>query len=94
MTRNDLLKKAAEIVSGERDQEYGGPEENFSRIALYWTAYLGRNIVPEDVAVMMMFVKIARLSASDFKSTDSWVDIAGYAACGAEIANFDDEENT
>ena len=91
MTRDDLLKKAAEIVNGDRDKEYGGPEDCFRKISLYWMAYLGRRIEPEDVAIMMMFVKIARLEMSEFQSADSWVDIAGYAACGAEIAQGEED---
>jgi len=89
MTRKELLAKATTIVTGERDAQYGGPEDNFNRIADLWNAYLGEpdRIGPEDVAVMMMLLKVARLAASEYKSMDSWVDIAGYAACGAEIAS-------
>jgi hypothetical protein len=88
MTRKELLAKATTIVTGERDAQYGGPEDNFNRIANLWNAYLGQVdlIGPEDVAVMMMLLKVARIAASEYKSMDSWVDIAGYAACGAEIA--------
>ena len=35
---------------------------------------------------MLALMKIARLKSSEFESEDSWVDLAGYAACGAEIA--------
>ena len=88
MTRAEVLEKAALIVNGDRDKQYGNPEDNFSQIAELWCAYLG---VPdlvgaEDVAIMMMLMKVARLGASEYQSEDSWIDIAGYAACGAEIA--------
>ena len=90
MTRKELLAKAANVVTGERDAQYGGPEDNFERIATLWNAYLGEpnKLGPEDVAIMMILLKIARLAASEYKSMDSWVDIAGYAACGAEIASW------
>ena len=38
-----------------------------------------------DVAVMMALLKIARISENP-QHMDSWVDLAGYAACGGEIA--------
>ena len=86
MTREETLDNAKRIVTGRRDDEYGGPEDNFARIAALWSAYLGTDIGAEDVAIMMVLLKISRLAASYYESTDSWVDIAGYAACGAEIA--------
>lgn len=85
MTRKELLQKAEKCVNGDRDLRYGKPENNFAEIAKYWTKYLGINIKAVDVAVMMCLFKIARLKTSDFEDLDSWVDLAGYAACGAEI---------
>lgn len=89
MTREETLDNAKRIVTGKRDDEYGGPEDNFSRIAALWSAYLGTDVGAEDVAIMMVLLKISRLAASFYESMDSWVDIAGYAACGAEIATRD-----
>jgi len=45
--------------------------------------YLVDLIGPEDVAIMMTLLKVSRLSWSPEKR-DHWVDIAGYAACGAD----------
>lgn len=45
--------------------------------------YLTRGFTPTDVALMLAMVKMARL-ANDPSHKDSWIDIAGYAACGAE----------
>lgn len=88
MTRTELLTRADHIVNGRRNEEYGGPESSFCRIAELWNAYLMEPnfLSPEDVAVMMMLVKIARIAESNYMSADSWVDIAGYAACGAELS--------
>jgi hypothetical protein len=86
MTRRKLLEKAISIVCEDRNQQYGGPENTFKDIAALWAAYLDEQIGPEDVAIMMILMKVARLKASSYQSGDSWVDIAGYAACGSEIA--------
>ena len=85
MTRESILNRAIECVCGEREQDYGSPEDNFGRIAAYWSTHLGMEITAEDVAVMMALLKIARIGAGT-ATDDSWVDLAGYAACGGEIA--------
>ena len=85
MTRKEILEKAAEIVSGHREQDYGNPEDNFRIIANLWNAYLQDRLVTEkDVAMMMALLKIARIKTG-VGTEDSFIDLAGYAACGAEI---------
>lgn len=86
MTREELLDEAKRIVMGARQENYGSPESNFKTIADMWTAYLKVAIRPEDVAAMMVLMKVARL-ANKSDHMDSWVDIAGYAANGAEIVS-------
>lgn len=86
MTRKETLQKAEKCINGDRDLKYGKPEDSFTVIAGYWGKYLNINIKPVDVAIMMCLFKIAGLKTSDFEDLDSWVDLAGYAACGAEIA--------
>lgn len=90
MTRAKILEKAAECVCGKRQQDYGSPENNFQVIANLWIDYLqgtgqGVDITPKDVAMMMALLKIARI-AGDHATEDSFVDLAGYAACGGEIS--------
>lgn len=84
MKRADILNTANKIVNGERQEAYGTPENNFSKIAGMWSTYLGVAITAEDVAAMMILLKTARVK-SGHGSDDNWVDIAGYAACGGEI---------
>lgn len=91
LTRADILHAAEKCVCGQRETDYGTPEDNFKTIAELWEAYLnkactrGVNVYVEakDVAVMMALLKIARIAAGGGKA-DSWIDLAGYAACGAE----------
>ena len=92
LTRADILHAAEKCVCGQRETDYGAPEDNFKAIAELWNVYLdqisvgkyGNTIVDEkDVAVMMALLKIARIARGGGKA-DSWIDLAGYAACGAE----------
>lgn len=84
-TRVGILHDAASIVSSDRESDYGSPEDSFTRIATLWSAYLDVQISSIDVAAMMALLKIARLKVTP-TSRDGWVDLAGYAACGGEIA--------
>lgn len=91
MTREEILNKAKECVCGDRDKQYGEPEDCFELIAKYWEVYLAQKgtlleLFGEDIAAMMVLLKIAR---NQYKSKDdNWIDIAGYAACGAEPVNM------
>lgn len=85
MTRAEILKSAECCVCGHREQDYGSPENSFFAIAKLWTAYKGTDFTPVDVAMMMALLKIARIKTGT-ATEDSFVDLAGYAACGGEIA--------
>lgn len=90
-SRRDILKAAEKCVCGQREQDYGTPESNFQLIADLWNGYLGGktdnpviSVTPMDVSMMMALLKIARIRNGG-GSGDSFVDLAGYAACGGEI---------
>lgn len=85
MNRSDILQEAEKIVTGNREQEYGRPEENFRTIAEFWSTYMGITITPKDVGMMMALLKIARIRTG-FAKEDSFIDLAGYAACAGEIS--------
>ena len=82
MIRGDILNVATARVCA-RSQDYGEPEDNFAKIAEYWSLYLGKPISSLDVAHMMLLLKLARADAVG--SIDMYVDMAGYAACAGEI---------
>ncbi len=84
--RDDLLGAAKELVNGDREHDYGDPLENHQRIAKMWSAITGHEYTPEMVALMMVGLKLARLSRRT-NHFDSWVDVAGYAALGWEMAS-------
>ena len=87
--RERLLKEAIQITTSDRNAAYGNPEDNFANIAAYWSSYLTQStkvdivISPQDVAHMMILMKVARL-ATNPTHYDSLLDIAGYAACGED----------
>ena len=80
--RREILSDAAVCVCSDRNRMYGEPEDNFDVIAAMWSAYLGMPVTGADVAAMMILFKVARIATAEKPSRDSYVDIAGYAACG------------
>lgn len=84
-----ILREAAEVIS-VRQQSYGSPEDNFATIARLWSgagfSFRDREVTASGVALAMILLKVARI-ANGTGSHDSFVDICGYAACGAEVAD-------
>lgn len=87
-TREECLNKAKQCVCSDREEQYGSPEDSFKLIANLWGAYLGKQITQTDVAMMMCMLKIARVKGNRFHE-DSFVDIAGYAACAYELKDIE-----
>lgn len=92
MTEKQLREEAIESirskVCGERLKEYGSVESNFGRIAALWNVWLSKKNVtlgPEDVAAMMILMKMARLMENPFH-LDSSIDAGGYAVCLSVLA--------
>ena len=102
--REKILQIAEKCVMGDREQDYGSPENNFRTIAGMWSTYLSAalsdlviqgqctiRIESKDVAAMLALLKIARIASGHAKE-DNWVDLAGYAACGGELEAHGSEE--
>jgi hypothetical protein len=87
MNRGDILQEAARLTAKDRQQTYGDPRTNHCRIADLWTTYLGNEVTPQQVAICMALVKVARLMETE--TEDSFIDLAAYASIAGEIATFD-----
>lgn len=77
------LSAAIDAVS-ERGSSYGSVEDNFNRIAGLWSVLLEKEVTAAQVALCLAALKMARLVETP-NHYDSWVDLAGYAACGGEV---------
>lgn len=83
--REQILVEASDAVMGDRDVTYGGPEDSFSHIADLWEAHFGYHFDSSMVAQALILLKCARV-AQNPTHRDSWTDICGYSACGAEVS--------
>jgi hypothetical protein len=90
-----ILQEALAIVTKDRCQAYGPPEDNFRNIAEIWTPILhqmgweGPLLLPHQIAILMEAMKIAR-KIQNPTHKDSWLDTAGYAACGYRCAMIEE----
>lgn len=87
------LDSAKDAVCGDRHLNYGSAEDNFTRIRDLWNAWFATKypdienpFTKYDVAMMMILMKVARLAHTPGHK-DSWIDIAGYAACGYDVTS-------
>lgn len=71
-----LAADAVEAVTGPRQRDYAHPKINFQRIANLWSIVLDVDITPEQVALCMIQVKVAR--EMNRHTRDNLVDLIGY----------------
>lgn len=88
-----ILEEAHTVIYGDREATYGDPGKNLRNIAAYWTTYLRSKdllgpedqLTYDDVANMMVLLKIARLGNSPLHR-DSMVDACGYLALADRVS--------
>ena len=91
---------AMDVINGERQDQYGNPEDSFRLIGDLWGRYLQEvicnddwptpesellSISPEHVAMMMVLFKIARETHQ--VKHDNVVDAAGYLGIYSDIVS-------
>jgi hypothetical protein len=76
MTPQEIADYAVSLVSGDRQNDYGHPIDDFTRAGKIWEAILGFPVSAEQVALCMVGVKIAR--EVNRQKLDNAVDGIGY----------------
>lgn len=86
----DSKQKAEELVNGIRQSDYGHPKVNMKRIASIWSGILDMEVTPEQVALCMAGLKLARLVHSP-SHEDTQVDLMGYIAVLQRLLDPEDK---
>lgn len=81
-----ILDEAKRIIYGDREEAYGDPGANVRSIASFWSIIVGVPLTADQVCLMMIAMKVARLMHKP-DHRDSLVDIPGYAALMERIQN-------
>lgn len=86
--RREALQEVESCVCRDRQNTYGDAENNFSDIADIANILLRRKLSEpldaRDVAAFCAAIKVARIATGP-DHLDNWIDLAGYAVCGAGI---------
>ena len=91
MTKEEILKKARDLITGDRNETHGDAFQNHAEIAEFWNIFLDKKLQPmasitaEDVALMMVLMKISRNNQGNKNNLDNFIDMCGYAAIAGEI---------
>jgi hypothetical protein len=104
--RGQVLRDALEVINGERQDQYGSPEDSFALIAEYWAVYLRNKIQKErgniDVNdyIFSEFIQgddvaymmtLFKIARENFQhKKDNLVDAAGYLGIAGDM--FDDDD--
>jgi 2-oxo-4-hydroxy-4-carboxy--5-ureidoimidazoline (OHCU) decarboxylase len=93
VTKEEILAKASDLISNDRNKSHGDAFNNHAEIAEFWNIFLDKKLNPmasitaDDVAIMMILLKISRHTQGDKNNMDNFVDMAGYAAIAGEISD-------
>ena len=80
-----ILEQAQKLIYGDREADYGSVTENFTNIAKGWSVIAKTELTPEQVGLMMVWVKISR--QLNRQKQDNLIDAAGYLGCIEKIQN-------
>jgi hypothetical protein len=73
---HSIAGEAINLVTGDRQNAYGHPRTNFQETADLWSVVLGTKVTPQQVALCMVQVKLARELHKPKR--DNLVDAIGY----------------
>jgi hypothetical protein len=84
MHHTDILKTAAATLNARGD-DYGDAAVCFDKIAMIAGTILNRPVTPYEVSIFHIATKLGRAATSPGK-TDTWVDLANYAAFAGQFS--------
>ena len=95
MKKEEILMKAADLVSNSRQESHGDTFKNHEQIAEFWNTYLDdklkpmASITPDEVAMMLGLLKVSRSQVGKC-NIDDYIDGAAYMAIAGELKLEDD----
>lgn len=81
---SEILLEAHKLVNGPRQNDYGHPADDYSKVADIFESFTGIQLTVPEAILFMVAVKMARLRTNldkDVVHHDSLLDAIGYLAC-------------
>ena len=88
MKAEEILRTAADLVSGPRKKQHGDVNEVFSRTSKLFFDMTGIDIHPLDCVGFMVCLKLARLGSKGL-NMDNYIDACGYLALAGQLESED-----
>jgi len=83
--RTHVLETANNLITGNREADYGPPKLNFQNIADRWSQLLSVDVELWHVPLMMADLKIARMATTGLPHADSFVDLCWLRRTGSGV---------
>lgn len=87
MSRGELGKYVADIITGARNATHGDPHRQFAcaqMLKATFAEHAGKLNYSQAESIDLILTKVSRLANGDANWRDTWLDIAGYALIAAE----------
>jgi len=87
----DILRKAGNLITGDRAKQHGDFVKNHENIAKLFSAFINTDVTTSDALLMMAQVKLARTKEGQH-NIDDYIDACGYIALAGQLASQLDEQ--
>jgi len=78
MVNTNIIDKAKELITGERQDSYGSFADNITKLCLLMEGMMGRKYSREEARCFFLALKFCRCNKGKF-TDDSLTDLIGYA---------------
>ena len=93
MKAEEILRTAADLVSGPRAEQHGDVDFTFGTASTLFEGIVGQEISPTDGIMFMVCLKIARMVSKRNSgipiNIDDYIDACGYLALAGQLESED-----
>ena len=86
MDQKQIINKAADLITRDRQKDYGDIDTNYKKFAAFLNIFFDdvEKVKPSDAALLMVLLKISRMKQGIFNE-DTFSDAIGYLGIAAAL---------
>lgn len=86
MDQKQIINKAADLITKDRQKDYGDIDTNYKKFAAFLNIFFDdiEKVKPSDAALLMVLLKISRIKPNTFNE-DTFADAIGYLGIAAAL---------